>query len=573
MKKYILILSFLFAVVLQSAGTNLFNASREQLLDSLDFALLHFDEFVAQKESVINGLTRDFNRANALESKTLLARDIYNSYSSLNPDSTIKYADVCINLARQSGDTTIVDEANIMKSYIFAATGQFSEAKKSLDAVAPPSLELSLYLDYSEKSLFLQTHSDQFLGYSSDTAPYTADTDSLLQRLVKMVPDSLVDISSKYFWFAAWHSLRSPDTAKELIPELREALSQRNFNTRRDAMDAWMLSQMYMLTSDDLNWSRFLIISAIADIRSANREIASLEELAAFLFEHGEVTRANDYITFCIKCANTFKSRVRIGRLAELQYLISDQLQQKTEKQQRTITNYLLWMIVALVLLSAACCLIVFQLKRLQSAKKAQDSLYASLRDRVDELQATRAQLKEANDRLSTLYVDIREDAQELSRINRSKEKYIADVFAICSDYINKIDEFRKKVNRLIVAGKLPELREMTKNPELSHTELKELYANFDRIFLQIYPDFVKDFNTLLKPDEQIVLKRGEILNTELRIYALVRLGLNDSVKISRFLHCSVQTVYNTRQSIRNKAIIPKEDFAAAVQSLGRFTL
>ena len=123
------------------------------------------------------------------------------------------------------------------------------------------------------------------------------------------------------------------------------------------------------------------------------------------------------------------------------------------------------------------------------------------------------------------------------------------------------------------MAGKLPELREMTKNPELSHTELKELYANFDRIFLQIYPDFVKDFNTLLKPDEQIVLKRGEILNTELRIYALVRLGLNDSVKISRFLHCSVQTVYNTRQRIRNKAIIPKEDFAAAVQSLGRFTL
>ena len=151
-------------------------------------------------------------------------------------------------------------------------------------------------------------------------------------------------------------------------------------------------------------------------------------------------------------------------------------------------------------------------------------------------------------------------------------ERYIADIFSMCSDYINKIDDFRKKINRMIIAGRLEEVRDITKSTELSTSEIKELYAIFDEIFLKIYPDFVADFNTLLRPEEQIHLRKGELLNTELRIYALVRLGISDSVKIAKFLHCSVQTVYNTRQRVRNKAIIPKERFAETVKSLGKMS-
>ena len=99
---------------------------------------------------------------------------------------------------------------------------------------------------------------------------------------------------------------------------------------------------------------------------------------------------------------------------------------------------------------------------------------------------------------------------------------------------------------------------------------LKEFYHSFDAIFLHVYPDFVEDFNSLLRPEERIVLKEGELLNTELRIYALVRLGISDSVKIAEFLHCSPQTVYNNRLKTRNKAVIPKEKFADTVRSLGK---
>ena len=110
----------------------------------------------------------------------------------------------------------------------------------------------------------------------------------------------------------------------------------------------------------------------------------------------------------------------------------------------------------------------------------------------------------------------------------------------------------------------------MTSTASMAQKELKEFYHNFDAIFLHVYPDFVSDFNDLLLPDERIVLKEGELLNTELRIYALVRLGINDSVKIAEFLHCSPQTVYNNRLKTRNKAVIPKENFAKVVSSLGK---
>lgn len=117
--------------------------------------------------------------------------------------------------------------------------------------------------------------------------------------------------------------------------------------------------------------------------------------------------------------------------------------------------------------------------------------------------------------------------------------------------------------------GQINELRRSTEHP-ITTAELKAFFHTFDQVFLNIYPDFVQDFNALLRPEEQIVPKEGELLNTDLRIYALVRLGITDSVKIADFLHCSVQTVYNNRLRVRNKSLIPKTEFAQTVQQLGK---
>lgn len=192
------------------------------------------------------------------------------------------------------------------------------------------------------------------------------------------------------------------------------------------------------------------------------------------------------------------------------------------------------------------------------------------LNKHIDELSQAHTRLAEINGELQSVNLQLKEANSQLRESNYVKEEYIGYVFAICSNYISKLDEFRKNVNRKIKVKQFDEIKALTDTPTMAQNELKEFYHNFDAIFLHVYPDFVSDFNALLQPEGRIVLKEGELLNTELRIYALVRLGINDSVKIAKFLHCSPQTVYNNRLKTRNKAIIPKEDFADTVRSLGK---
>ena len=178
--------------------------------------------------------------------------------------------------------------------------------------------------------------------------------------------------------------------------------------------------------------------------------------------------------------------------------------------------------------------------------------------------------LGKVNGELSEINEKLKVSNDELLESNYVKEEYIGYVFSICSSYITKLEEYRKNISRKLKAGQIDDIISLTSSTTMVQSELKEFYHSFDAIFLHVYPNFVEDFNTLLRPEERIVLKEGELLNTELRIYALVRLGINDSVKIAEFLHCSPQTVYNNRLRTRNKGIIPKEEFAEKVRSLGK---
>ena len=169
--------------------------------------------------------------------------------------------------------------------------------------------------------------------------------------------------------------------------------------------------------------------------------------------------------------------------------------------------------------------------------------------------------------------VELTEVNDRLAESNLIKEEYVGQMFSICSEYINKIDSFRKEVARKLKSGQSDALLKSVTSTSMVQSELKEFYRLFDSIFLNIFPNFVNDFNELLRPEERITLADGDLLNTPLRIYALVRLGINDSVKIAALLHCSSQTVYNNRLRIRNKAIVPKEDFADTVRTIGRFKI
>lgn len=548
------------------AAAEMFNAENRRLLDTLDHVLRRAPEFNAAKESALEQTRHRLSLVSDPEEKYWVYRELYTAYSSYDSDSALAYSAKALRIARDLGRDMWADDVRLNRAYIMSATGMFPEARATLSEINTGKLTPRTFLTYCETAVFVQTHADQYANVQNSILPYSENTAELLAHICSDLPVNDPD----YYWLAGWNALRSEETAAAMIPSLEANLRGNSYSTRSDAKKAWMLSALYNKTGSHHERVKYLILSAIADVRASVREIASLEEIASLAFECGDLDHANSYITYCIQCANLYRNRVRIVGMANLQASISDAYEHRTAAQRSQINRYFLGMLFLLLLLSAACVTIFIQLRRIRKRGLQLNEANGQLSDRIVELQDAREQLAAANQSLSALYASVKEDAIELARVNDAKEKYIADIFSICSDDISKLDEFRKKINRLIMAGRFDEVKQLTKNPELSHAELKELYANFDRIFLQIYPNFVEDFNSLLRPGEKIELKKGEMLNTELRIYALVRLGLNDSVKISRFLHCSVQTVYNTRLRIRGRSDVPREEFVDRVRTLGK---
>lgn len=561
----LLVISICGASAKSSAALNS-GLSTQQLLDSLDSSLGKSAAYTAEKERRISSLRRRLSQTANPEQRFWICRNLVDEYSSYNSDSALHYIDASTAVGRQAGRREWVDEMNLNRAYIYAATGLLSEAESALNEVDPRQMTPALATEYYNRLLFVLTHKDQYLGKNSLTRPYSERAKAMLDSVSRLMKPS----DPQYIWFLAWRSMTDPAKTREAIPVVEKALESSTYSTREEAMNAWILSRLYELNGNSDMMMRYLILSAIADVRTSNKEIASLEEISNRLYQSNDLERANDYISHCLQLANDYKSRVRVGRLADLQYHITKAYSQRNDRQRRKLNVYFIIALVFAAGLAVAMLFLYKQNRRIHRSKTELDRSNAQLNSKVEELSQTRRQLKEANDRLETLYRNVRDEAGELAAGNDAKERYIADIFAICSDYISKLDEFRRNIYRKIVAHNFDEVKELTKSHELSHGEIKELYQNFDSIFLKVYPNFVDDFNTLLRPDERVAMKKPGVLTTELRIYALVRLGINDSVKIARFLHCSTQSVYNARMKMRNKSDISKEQFAEAVRRLGK---
>lgn len=178
-------------------------------------------------------------------------------------------------------------------------------------------------------------------------------------------------------------------------------------------------------------------------------------------------------------------------------------------------------------------------------------------------------QLSVLNRQLSSLNDRLRDSNLKLGDANRVKEEYVGRFMRMCSIYVDRLDGMRKRVNRLVKAGRYDELKELTRSTEPKEQELDELYVNFDTALLHLFPNFVDCFNELLRPEEQVQLTGKERLNTTVRIFALIRLGIDDSSKIAEFLHCSANTIYNYRARVKNGARVDRDTFEERVKAIG----
>lgn len=302
------------------------------------------------------------------------------------------------------------------------------------------------------------------------------------------------------------------------------------------------------------NYIYCLAESAIADICTSTKDHASLWMLAQALFDKGDVERAYRYMKFSWNETKTYNARLRVWQSIEDLSLIDDTYGQLLSQRNDALEDYIMYISVLSVLIVIALVYIYMQMKKLSIARR-------KLIDANKSLELLNIELKSLNDELKNMNSTIKKANDELEESNRIKDEYLTRFIKLCSTYINKLDDFRRIVSKNITSNKVNELLKFTRSEKMLEEPLNELYANFDSAFLHIFPDFVREFNELLSEDGKIILKSGERMNTELRIFALIRLGITDSSQIAEFLRYSVNTIYNYRAKVKNKSKVPREEF------------
>lgn len=490
---------------------------------------------------------------------------IYDECFTFDSELAMKVVKENLEISERRQNKENICEWKIKQSFLLASTGQFLEAVAAIEDINASTLSHAVQMSYYGQMQYLYSHMSQY--------SWSADLKEYYNQMNYVYTDSIQTIATPedvdYFWFKGLQDL-SREPSEESVNLLKAQVDTLALDCRQDAMLAYILARLYEQMGDRNNYMRYMTASAMADVRSANLDIASLEELAIVLYDLGDLDHSYKYINVCMETARLYNNQVRMVSVARVMDSILSSFQERDHAQRQRLT-WLIWgLALAVILLLVVVGLDVRHHRRLTRFSRQLQVLNDELERHRADLAAANDQLKESNTKLQEAMNLQAEANVQLSESNAVKEEYISYLFSMCSNYISKIDDFRKNINRKAKVKQWDEVLQMTDKSNVMQEELKEFYHNFDAIFLNLYPDFVQQFNALLVPEEQIIPKKGELLNTDLRIYALVRLGINDSTKIAEFLHCSPQTVYNNRLKIRGRALVDKEDFVRVVQQLGR---
>ena len=564
---FILIVCLLFpAYVCADTSKHALEENRK-LLHSLDSLLEQQDLFVRVKEERIKQLKMQYSRVKDVKELYAMNRMVYLEYRVYDADSALHYINKNIQLAQQTDNRTWEVVSLLEQSFVLTSSGLLTEALKAVSDIQPEELPQNLRSEYFGR---LCTLYSRLRDYSSENSQLSEHYNNLQKAFRDSVYLTATPDELRYWNCRAWLYMGTPEIepVKQAFEENKQTLSN---DSRKYSIATYNLSAIYRSENNESKYLENLILSAMADIRSVNGDIGSLQEIAEYLFKHGEIDRAYNYILYCSQKAMLFHNRVRIVKMSHLQNQIYKAYQEQSRTQQKRLQASLIAVSFLFLVLIGAFLFIRKQMRRLKEANLKLDSTNQKLSVNMDALSTAHQRLEEVNIQLKDLNTQLQEVNDQLRESNYVKEEYIGYVFNICSTYISKLEEFRKNINRKLKVGQIEDVKAITDSSATASNELKEFYQNFDTIFLHLYPDFVGDFNALLLPEERIELKEGELLNTELRIHALIRLGITDSVKIADFLHCSAQTVYNNRLRTRNKSIIPKEDFINAVKKLGKY--
>ena len=523
----------------------------DSLLVVLEKTMENRIEYDQQKELRISNLKGLFkNESLSIEQIYQINNNIISEYEAYSFDATLSSIEQNISIANNLNNQFFIDESKLNLSKLLASSGRYEEAIDILNEIKRSTLSEKLLNNYYSnfKKIFseLSFYSLAKENRQKYQSYYNSYTDSLLARLDPSTEDYLAIIETKF---------RDNRQLLEALKINSRRLAISEIGTRTYSQVTFERSLCYELDSNITERKKYLILSAISDIESAVKDNASLTALAMLLFEEDEIERAHKYINFSFEDAVFYNSRLRFILISNILPNITRAYEEQIEEQKGQLQLFLIIISVLGLILFLTALYIFRQMKHLE-------------RTRNDLLQANQ-QLKVLNIRLNKTNTELEGLYDDLSESSLVKEHYIGTFLNIHSNYIDKLDDFRKMVKKHIVSKKFADLFEKIKTNHLIDEELNLFYKNFDETFLHIYPNFVEKINDLLIEEGKITPKNKGLLNTELRIFALIRLGITDSSKIAKLLRYSVNTIYNYRVKIKNNANVPRDNFEDEVMKIG----
>ena len=548
MSRFWLLIVFI-GISLAVRGSNV-----DSLIKELDEAIAKRPQYVLQKEKHLEELKEKLQNEKNPRNRFELLGELYTEYNFFNTDSVLMIVKERQKLAKELDDVVSNIHATLNWVEVLSTTGMFKEALDcmvSVDRENIPDFLLPYYY-HLYRTIY---------GYMSDYA--VDDTQKkYYDSLTDTYRDSILLVNDPK---SSTHIVVLADKLNE-AGEMDKAISlveqsflvnPHNFSEHEQAIITYTLSESYRLKGETEKQKEYLLQSAIADMTTATMEYVSLRNLAVILYQEDDIDRAYSYLKMCMEDASNSNTRLRMVEIQKIFPVINDVYQENKMAQQKKLKVMLLLISLLSIVLICSLFYLKRQMKKLAAARK--------------QVVDANEQLTKLNEELSVINKKLKDTNHSLVETTYLKETYIGRYMDQCSAYIEKMDAYRKSLSKIALTGKMADLVSKIKSSQFIDDELKSFYANFDDTFLSLFPTFVEDFNELLIESERVVLKPNERMNTELRIFALVRLGITDSVKIAQFLRYSVSTIYNYRTKARNKALGNRDDFEKKVSHIGKF--
>ena len=536
---YILLLIIILCLPSEAKADNSPLVTNETLLSRLDSIIMGHENLVKEKEIRINGLRNTLAKTSNPNERLGLARQLYDEYLVFDSDSASLYASEARHLTERlhPADYDRIAQWKLNEAFIYTVQGLHDTAMRLLDTIDSSKLSPEMKSSYfgalaylhSMRAVYVQQNHDM---WKTDITKANAYRDS--------IQDLNLPPAEEWLWVPVATALdeECEDIRSVDITLLKNIVDNTTVPSRQNAINTYWVSRYYEALGDEDNMLRYKTMAAIYDALIVNREIAALQEIASYLFEKGELNRAYNYLIYTVNQANLYHNRYRMVSLSDVLPTVRDAYRIELEKRDSRM-RILVWILalVSVVLLGSVI-FIIIEYRRLKKVRNLLKTANEELSQSINERDKAIASLETAN--------------SNLNEANKQKLGLIAYAFKLTAQYINAMEDYRKKLLKKYKGKKIEDLGLLINDPELVKEQYQGFYEGFDKTVLSIFPDFIEEYNNTAGADNRVapesIAKTGT-LNTKLRIYALRRLGVSKSADIAQMLNLSIRTVYNNNKT------------------------